>query len=82
MEHGQSFKEFIEFGEVERLKIVTGWGARLSAPGYMDCTDWSLYDSEKEAHDELCDQYDLCEECGENLDADYNCPKCKQEATP
>ena len=28
----------------------SGWYSRLSAPGYMDCTDWSgPYDSEEEA---------------------------------
>lgn len=27
----------------------TGWGARLSAPGYLDCTEWSLFETEGEA---------------------------------
>jgi hypothetical protein len=25
------------------------WGARLSAPGYLDCTDWTLGDTQEEA---------------------------------
>jgi hypothetical protein len=33
------------------------FGARLSAPGYMDCTEWSLYDSEEEAREGLADVY-------------------------
>lgn len=32
---------------------VTGYGCRLSAPGYMDATDWGLADSEQGAWEEL-----------------------------
>lgn len=31
------------------LTIVTGYGLRLSAPGYLDCTDWDVYTSLREA---------------------------------
>jgi hypothetical protein len=34
------------------------WLTRLSASGYMDCTDWSIHDSEDEAIDYLIDTYD------------------------
>ena len=34
-----------------------GWGARLSAPGYLDCTDWSVFDSEDEARSYLAEMY-------------------------
>jgi hypothetical protein len=27
-------------GEVESYKVVEGWFARYSAPGYLDCTEW------------------------------------------
>ncbi len=27
--------------EIVSVECVRGWFARLSAPGYMDCTDWS-----------------------------------------
>ena len=37
----------------------TAYGARLSAPGYMDSTDWSLFDTLQEAKDCLRDVYDL-----------------------
>jgi hypothetical protein len=34
---------------------VEGWFARLSAPGYMDCTDWDgPYKTREEAYSELC----------------------------
>ena len=34
-----------------------GYGARLSAPGYMDCTDWTVFDTEQEAIDYLAETY-------------------------
>lgn len=33
----------------EQPELCTGWLWRLSAPGYLDCTDWSAADSEEEA---------------------------------
>ena len=36
---------------------LTGYGARLSAPGYMDCTDWTVFDTEQEAIDYLAETY-------------------------
>lgn len=27
-------------GKVDSVEIVTGWAARLSAPGYLDATEW------------------------------------------
>lgn len=35
-----------------------GWYHRLSAPGYLDCTDWTgPFDCEEEANSDLCDMY-------------------------
>ncbi len=34
-----------------------GWIARLSAPGYLDCTDWSAHASEAEAREHLREMY-------------------------
>lgn len=42
--------------------IINGYGARLSASGYMDCTEWSVFDTAQEAADYLLDVY-----------ADYDC---------
>ena len=40
------------------VETVFGWFARLSAPGYMDCTEWSgPFDSEQAARDELREMY-------------------------
>lgn len=47
------------FRESDVYKITkrTGFGARLSAPGYLDCTEWSVFDTEKEAAEYLEEMY-------------------------
>jgi hypothetical protein len=48
-----------------------GWGARLSAPGYADCTEWAVHETEEEAREYLADAYDLCPKClAEECDCD------------
>ena len=50
--------------DVERLG--KGWCARLSAPGYLDCTEWcGPCATEKEALRELAQAHDLCAHCME-----------------
>lgn len=34
---------------IREFSMREGWGARLSAPGYMDCTDWLVFSTEAEA---------------------------------
>ena len=34
-----------------------GFGVRLSANGYMDCTDWIVCDTELECFEELLEMY-------------------------
>lgn len=41
---------------VQEVSVRLGWGARLSAPGYMDHTEWSIFDTEQEALDYLRDE--------------------------
>jgi hypothetical protein len=38
------------------IKVVQGYGARFSAPGYLDHTDWCVFETEKEAQDYLDEQ--------------------------
>lgn len=45
------------FGKVTEAETVSGYGARLSAPGYMDCTEWCVFDTEQEAEDYLRDTF-------------------------
>ena len=44
-------------GEIYEIRTVNGFGARLSAPGYMDCTDWCVFDTAQEAADYLLETY-------------------------
>jgi len=44
-------------GTLVEVSPKTGWLARLSAPGYMDCTDWTPYDTEEEAVEGLKEMY-------------------------
>jgi hypothetical protein len=49
-------------GEPQSWENKQGYGARLSAPGYMDCTEWSVFDSPEEAEKYLAEMYDEEEE--------------------
>lgn len=37
--------------------IIIGYGARLTAPGYLDCTEWVVFDTVQEAIDYLESMY-------------------------
>lgn len=51
------FEDYCE-GEVESFELKTEkWGARLSAPGYMDRTDWTIHDTAEEAAKYLEETY-------------------------
>lgn len=50
-------------------ELKTGWIARMSAPGYMDCTDWTAHDSEADAWEELASN------CGDGFTT-YRLPAC------
>lgn len=43
--------DIYEVGEVE------GYGARLSMPGYLDCTDWTVHPTPQEAKEYLEETY-------------------------
>ena len=59
-------RSFCEEPDFERLG--KGWGARLSAPGYLDCTDWvGPFPTENEALKALAQQYDLCPHCLDDI---------------
>ena len=52
-------KEHYQLLQGEQWHKQPGWYGRLSAPGYLDCTDWSgPYQSEQEADDALNGMYD------------------------
>jgi len=41
----------------EMCECHDGWLARLSAPGYLDCTDWTAHATESEARAYLAEMY-------------------------
>ncbi len=50
------YAEYYE-GKIESINYIDGFGARLSAPGYMDATDWTVFPTETEAESYLVDMY-------------------------
>jgi hypothetical protein len=67
--HVEAFANYLEgkpLDDDECVEHRSGWLARLSAPGYLDCTDWSWHATEQEAENYLMETYDLDdEECTE-----------------
>ena len=41
--------DYISARHIQSIEVCTGYFARLSAPGYLDCTDWCCYDTLHEA---------------------------------
>jgi hypothetical protein len=52
-----SLSDYTENQEAWNIELVTGYGARLSAPGYMDCTEWAVFDTADEAEAYLEEMY-------------------------
>lgn len=53
-------KEFLQYTEASSLEHVSvreGYGARLSAPGYLDCTEWTVFDSVDQANEYLNENF-------------------------
>lgn len=48
--------DYIEDQHPEFFELVEGWGARMSAPGYLDCTDWCVFPTREEA-EEYIEEY-------------------------
>ena len=51
------FTECFGRDDVESAEVISGYGARLSAPGYMDCTEWSVFDTKAAAEAYLDEFY-------------------------
>jgi hypothetical protein len=60
------FGEYYE-GTVQSVSVREGYGARLSAPGYLDCTEWCVFDTPEEAQEYLTEMYGE-DEIGEDED--------------
>lgn len=48
-------------GDIYTVEITLGYGVRSSAAGYMDCTEWSVYSTKKEAERAARDEQRACE---------------------
>lgn len=72
------FPEYIgSSAKITGFSTKTGFGARLSAPGYMDSTDWEgVFSTEEEALSSLLDTYSLCAKCYED---ENSCPCLEEE---
>ena len=44
------------------FEAIEGYGVRLSAPGYMDCTEWTGFPTEQEAIEYMDEYYPEDEE--------------------
>lgn len=53
----RALSPYVEGTDISEVSPRSGWIARLSAPGYMDCTDWCAFDTEQEAQQYLIDTY-------------------------
>lgn len=43
------YTDVFDANDVYSVERVSGWGARLSAPGYMDATEWSVFSTKRDA---------------------------------
>lgn len=60
--------DYTESRKLFSAEIQSGWCARLSVPGYLDCTDWcGPYETEEQALAECCELHDVDAD-GESLD--------------
>ena len=60
----EGFADFCE-GIPVSFEAIEGYGARLSAPGYMDCTEWTVFQTAEEAQSYLEEMYPEDEETEE-----------------
>lgn len=63
-------EDLVDLGDKVVTLHMLKWGARLSAPGYMDCTDWAVFDTEEEAREYIRDEYEVDPDTGDELDED------------
>ena len=71
---------------VSEMKMSQGWGARLDAAGYLDCTDWlGPYESIEQATEALDEVWGTkCCYCGERVgagNADAPCEGCYEDVS-
>lgn len=53
----KGYEDTLDQDEIDSIEYGHCYGARLSAPGYLDCTDWSLYETFELAAESLIEMY-------------------------
>ena len=67
----QGYELQVEGHEYEH-HIEGKWWCRLTAPGYMDCTEWSgPFDTLQEAKAEIVNMFDVDSETGDDLEDQF-----------
>jgi hypothetical protein len=69
--------DYCENRKAYSIERCHGWVGRMSAPGYLDCTDWETGDTEEAVVSQLKEHHG-CSECGEFED-DCECGKESNE---
>jgi len=49
--------DYYEGSRIYSVEVIRGYGARLSAPGYLDATEWTVFDTLSEAEEHLKEMY-------------------------
>jgi hypothetical protein len=57
----KQIRPYVE-GTIQSWENIKGYGARLSTPGYLDCTPFVVFDTQEEAEQYLTDEYPEDEE--------------------
>lgn len=62
------FADYYDGGRVDGATFYANhWGARLSAPGYLDCTDWCIFQTHAQAREYIRETWECCPDTGDAL---------------
>lgn len=69
-EHGYTKEEAIQqyHGTPFEVECVFGVGVRLTMPGFLDCTEWDVFDTKKEAREYVLNHWERDPDTGDWLD--------------
>jgi hypothetical protein len=62
------FQDYVEGTPIEVKRLPVGYICRLSASGYLDCTDWDYFDTELHAREYVREHYEVDPDTGDELD--------------
>ena len=50
-------QDYTDNTRIDDITIIDGYGARMSMPGFLDCTHWSVFKTQEEAQSFLDENY-------------------------